>query len=192
MSHEVKCLEDNQMVLKKSKHCSEKKKLEEKYFSQLEKDKVHNDIENAALKQDLDMEKRSHEEHVLQLDLQASESKAVIKSVKDEVIKAKRSYSEEYKYFGIKLKGLAEAADDYHVLLTENRKLYNEVQDLKGNIRVYCQIRPFLSGQSQKHTTVEFIGENGELIISNPLKQGNRNQYKKITKKNIIELSRIS
>jgi len=33
---------------------------------------------------------------------------------------------------GIKLKGLAEAADNYHVLLTENRKLYNEVQDLKG------------------------------------------------------------
>ncbi|CAI8588895.1 unnamed protein product [Vicia faba] len=162
------------------KKFSEKKKLEEQYFSQLKKDKVHSDIEIVALKQDLDMAKRSHEEHVLQLELQASESKAVMKSVKDEVIKVKRSYSEEYKYFGIKLKGLAEAADDYHVLLTENRKLYNEVQDLKGNIMVYCRIRPFLSGQSQKHTTVEFIGENRELIISNPLKQGNRNQYNKL------------
>jgi kinesin family protein C2/C3 len=46
------------------------------------------------------------------------------------------------------------------------------VQDLKGNIRVYCRVRPFLSGQSQKHTSVEFIGDDGELIISNPLKQG--------------------
>ncbi|XP_058732019.1 kinesin-like protein KIN-14J [Vicia villosa] len=207
----------------------EKKKLEDRDFSQLKKDKVRSDIEIAALKQDLEMAKRSHEEHVLQLELQASQSKAeyekriqelkfhladarkqvkeleafsesrylnwknkehtyqsflnqqfgafkelkaVMKSVKDEVIKTKRSYLEEYKYFGIKLKGLAEAADNYHVLLTENRKLYNEVQDLKGNIRVYCRIRPFLSGQSQKHTTVEFIGEDGELIISNPLKQG--------------------
>ncbi|CAK8579200.1 unnamed protein product [Lathyrus sativus] len=207
----------------------EKKKLEEQDFSQLKKDKVRSDIEIAALKQDLEIAKRSHEEHVSQLKIQASESKAeyekriqelkfhladarkqvkeleafsetrylnwknkehtyqsflnqqsgafkelkaVMKSVKDEVIKTKRSYLEEYKYFGIKLKGLAEAADNYHVLLTENRKLYNEVQDLKGNIRVYCRIRPFLSGQNQNHTTVEFIGEDGELIISNPLKQG--------------------
>lgn len=87
-----------------------------------------------------------------------------MKSIKDEVKKTKRSYLEEFKYFGmiqciklftiyhllfyfmmddvvvftrfsclgIKLKGLAEAAENYHVLLTENRKLYNEVQDLKG------------------------------------------------------------
>lgn len=50
-------------------------------------------------------------------------------------------------YVGIKLKGLAEAADNYHVLLTENRKLYNEVQDLKGT---YCSmlrlnVSPFLA-----------------------------------------------
>lgn len=79
-----------------------------------------------------------------------------MKSVKDEVTKTKRSYLEDFKYFGMiqclkfsmiqhrfqvftrfsytgfKLKGLAEAADNYHALLTENRKLYNEVQDLKG------------------------------------------------------------
>jgi len=35
-------------------------------------------------------------------------------------------------YVGTKLKGLAEAAENYHVVLAENRKLYNEVQDLKG------------------------------------------------------------
>ena len=29
-------------------------------------------------------------------------------------------------------KGLAEAAENYHVVIAENRKLYNEVQDLKG------------------------------------------------------------
>lgn len=41
-----------------------------------------------------------------------------------------------------------------------------------GNIRVYCRIRPFLPGQSQKQTTIEYIGENGELLVVNPSKQG--------------------
>ncbi|XP_027921755.1 kinesin-like protein KIN-14J [Vigna unguiculata] len=104
------------------------------------------------------------------------ELRASMKSVKDDVIKTKRSYLEEFKYFGTKLKGLAEAAENYHVVLAENRKLYNEVQDLKGNIRVYCRIRPFLPGQNQSHTTIEFVGEDGELVVSNPLKQGKENR----------------
>jgi kinesin family protein C2/C3 len=104
----------------------------------------------------------------------------------------------------LRLKGLADAAQNYHTVLAENRRLYNEVQDLKGtslsvvllgcfcclsllvvsechsfysfslsyvgNIRVYCRIRPFLPGQSKKHTTIEYIGENGELVIVNPSK----------------------
>lgn len=98
---------------------------------------------------------------------------------------------------GVNLKRLIDAAEKYHVILAENRRLYNEVQDLKGtscstnfvlfvqrlawclyflfqtgNIRVYCRIRPFLPGQSKKQTTIEYIGENGELVVSNPLKQG--------------------
>ncbi|KAJ0047816.1 hypothetical protein Pint_15160 [Pistacia integerrima] len=41
-----------------------------------------------------------------------------------------------------------------------------------GNIRVYCRIRPFLPGQNKKQTTLEYVGENGELVVSNPIKQG--------------------
>ncbi|KAF9685829.1 hypothetical protein SADUNF_Sadunf03G0094800 [Salix dunnii] len=93
-------------------------------------------------------------------------------SLKHEILKTKRSYAEEFNFLGVKLKGLADAAASYHLVLAENRRLYNEVQDLKGNIRVYCRIRPFLPGQSKKRTTVEYIGENGELVISNPSKQG--------------------
>lgn len=44
-----------------------------------------------------------------------------------------------------------------------------------GNIRVYCLVRPFLPGQNKKQTTIEYIGENGELVVSNPLKQGKDN-----------------
>ncbi|KAJ6712478.1 KINESIN-4-LIKE ISOFORM X1, partial [Salix purpurea] len=96
------------------------------------------------------------------------ELRAAADSVKHEILKAKRSYTEEFNFLGVKLKGLADAAANYHSVLAENRRLYNEVQDLKGNIRVYCRIRPFLPGQSKKRTAVEYIGENGELIISNP------------------------
>ena len=35
---------------------------------------------------------------------------------------------------GIKLKGLLDAAENYHSVLAENRRLYNEVQDLKGTL----------------------------------------------------------
>ncbi|KAL4592569.1 hypothetical protein LXL04_005569 [Taraxacum kok-saghyz] len=90
--------------------------------------------------------------------------------IKQEVLKTQQIYSEEINQFGMKIQGLVDAAQNYHTVLTENRKLYNEVQDLKGNIRVYCRIRPFLKGQSQKQTTIEYIGENGELIVTNPSK----------------------
>ena len=33
-------------------------------------------------------------------------------------------------------------AEKYRVTMEENRRLYNEVQDLKGNIRVFCRVRP--------------------------------------------------
>ncbi|XWS38364.1 hypothetical protein CRYUN_Cryun19dG0124800 [Craigia yunnanensis] len=94
------------------------------------------------------------------------------KSIKREAQKTKKSYSEELNYLGIKLTGLVDAAENYHSVLAENRRLYNEVQDLKGNIRVYCRIRPFLPGQSKKQTAIEYIGENGELVVSNLSKQG--------------------
>ena len=37
---------------------------------------------------------------------------------------------------------MQEMAGKYADTVEENRRLYNEVQDLKGNIRVFCRIRP--------------------------------------------------
>ncbi|KAK4365374.1 hypothetical protein RND71_016732 [Anisodus tanguticus] len=93
-------------------------------------------------------------------------------SIRQEVMRTKEIYVEELNHFGFNLNVLVDAAQNYHTVLEENRKLYNEVQDLKGNIRVYCRIRPFLRGQSQKLTTIEYIGENGELVVTNPSKPG--------------------
>ncbi|XP_015060371.1 kinesin-like protein KIN-14K [Solanum pennellii] len=93
-------------------------------------------------------------------------------SIRQELVKTQQSYGEEFNQLGAKVTALGHAAANYSALLAENRKLHNEVQELKGNIRVYCRIRPFLRGQKEKQSVVEYIGENGELIIVNPSKQG--------------------
>ncbi|KAG6634066.1 kinesin-like protein KIN-14J isoform X1 [Carya illinoinensis] len=207
----------------------DKKKLEEQDMLKLQEEKDRSDMEILTLKQELEMAKRTHEDHCLLLESNSNEAKVelekkleeleclltssrkkveeleafseskslrwkkkeriylsfidyqfgalqelkgALESIKHEVLKTKRSYPEEFYYLGLKIKGLTEAAENYHVVLAENRWLYNEVQDLKGNIRVYCRIRPFLPGQSKKQTITEYIGENGELVIVNPFKQG--------------------
>ncbi|CAL0313841.1 unnamed protein product [Lupinus luteus] len=92
-------------------------------------------------------------------------------SIKQDVMKGKKVYAEECNQLGMNLKSLVHAAENYQVVLAENRKLFNEVQELKGNIRVYCRIRPFLPGQREKQSIVEHIGES-DLHVVNPSKQG--------------------
>ncbi|KAK1565614.1 hypothetical protein Q3G72_030783 [Acer saccharum] len=93
-------------------------------------------------------------------------------SIKQEISKAQKIYSDEFHCIGKKVTFLGDAAENYTAVLSENRKLFNEVQDLRGNIRVYCRVRPFLPGQTKKQSTIEYIGENGEMIVANPAKPG--------------------
>ncbi|KAI4347182.1 hypothetical protein L6164_008017 [Bauhinia variegata] len=92
-------------------------------------------------------------------------------SIKQDIMKEQSIYSEECNKLGLNLKTLADSAEKYHAVLAENRRLFNEVQELKGNIRVYCRIRPFISGQNEKQSIVDHIGED-ELVVANPSKQG--------------------
>lgn len=62
------------MQLEKTK--SEKKELEEQEVAQIKRDKVRNEIEISTLKQELETVKRAHEDHCLQSELHANESKA--------------------------------------------------------------------------------------------------------------------
>ncbi|KAI9082559.1 hypothetical protein K1719_035428 [Acacia pycnantha] len=80
-------------------------------------------------------------------------------------------FHEEFSNLGMHINGLAHAASGYHRVLEENRKLYNQVQDLKGSIRVYCRVRPFLPGQSNFLSTVENI-EDGTITINVSSKNG--------------------
>ncbi|KAJ8749567.1 hypothetical protein K2173_026216 [Erythroxylum novogranatense] len=80
-------------------------------------------------------------------------------------------FHEEFNNLGMHIQGLAHAASGYHKVLEENRKLYNEVQDLKGSIRVYCRVRPFLSRQSNFLSSVDNI-EEGSIDINTPSRYG--------------------
>ncbi|KAE8719740.1 Kinesin-4 [Hibiscus syriacus] len=98
------------------------------------------------------------------------------KAVKQEIMETKKSYSFEFNHLESKLKALADAAGNYHEVVAENRKLFNELQDLKGNIRVYCRIRPFLPGETGKQPVIENISEHGQLVIANPSRPGKDGQ----------------
>ncbi|KAG4917277.1 hypothetical protein JHK87_054834 [Glycine soja] len=80
-------------------------------------------------------------------------------------------FHEEFSNLGRHVHGLAHAASGYNRVLEENRKLYNQVQDLKGSIRVYCRVRPFLSAQANYSSTVNNI-EDGTITINIPSKNG--------------------
>ncbi|CAH8390370.1 unnamed protein product [Eruca vesicaria subsp. sativa] len=93
-------------------------------------------------------------------------------SIKQEILKVQENYTEQFSQLGNKLIELSNAAENYHAVLTENRKLFNELQELKGNIRVFCRVRPFLPGQGAPNTVVEYVGEDGELVVTNPTRPG--------------------
>ncbi|KAI4355983.1 hypothetical protein L6164_000037 [Bauhinia variegata] len=92
-------------------------------------------------------------------------------SIKQDIMQGQSIYSEECNRLGRNLKSLVDAAENYRAVLAENKRLFNEVQELKGNIRVYCRIRPFIPGQKEKRSIVEHIGDN-DLVVANPSKQG--------------------
>ncbi|KAE8678327.1 TMV resistance protein N-like [Hibiscus syriacus] len=93
-------------------------------------------------------------------------------AIKQEILETKKSYSYDFNHIGSKVKALTDAAGNYHEVLAENRKLFNELQNLK----VFCRIRPFLPGQTGKLSVIESISENGQLVIANPSKPGKDGQ----------------
>ncbi|KAK9941143.1 hypothetical protein M0R45_017769 [Rubus argutus] len=112
-----------------------------------------------------------HEELIGIQQKQLQELKSSFQETKLEVKHAHSNWEEELRRLEHHIKGLEVTSSSYNKVLEENRFLYNQVQDLKGTIRVYCRVRPFL-GQSNGQSSVDYIGENGTIMIVNPLKQG--------------------
>ncbi|CAN1745775.1 Kinesin-like protein KIN-14L [Linum perenne] len=101
--------------------------------------------------------------------------KTLLTTTKTEFEGLQSQLQNDLKHFGIQVQEMASAAHGYHKVLKENRILYNMVQDLKGNIRVYCRVRPsFTAGAS---SAINFVGDDGSLVIvdpSKPTKDGRR------------------
>ncbi|XP_047327314.1 kinesin-like protein KIN-14K isoform X1 [Impatiens glandulifera] len=97
-------------------------------------------------------------------------------TIKQDLSTTQNTYTEEFLRLGKTVKVLIDASQNYHAVLADNRKLHNEVQELKGNIRVYCRVRPFIPGQKAKDSIVDYVGEFGELGVLNPAKPGKDGQ----------------
>ncbi|KAJ6293483.1 hypothetical protein OIU78_025457 [Salix suchowensis] len=113
-----------------------------------------------------------HEEVIDLHQKQLEDLRFYYKETRRQVKQIQADWEEEASELEQHIRDLEVASSSYHQVLEENRHLYNQVQDLKGTIRVYCRVRPFLRGQSNGQSTVDFIGENGNIMIANPLKNG--------------------
>eukprot|EP00258_Populus_trichocarpa_P042977 XP_024458996.1 kinesin-like protein KIN-14L isoform X2 [Populus trichocarpa] len=94
--------------------------------------------------------------------------KALLTLTKREFQGLQSQLQTDLRELGIQVQEMSTAALGYHRVLKENRNLYNMVQDLKGNIRVYCRIRPAFGDRTSN--VIDYIGDDGSLVISDPLK----------------------
>ncbi|XP_010319179.1 kinesin-like protein KIN-14L [Solanum lycopersicum] len=97
-----------------------------------------------------------------------SNLKALLSSTKKEFENLQSQLQSDLKQLGDQVLDMSNAALGYHKVMKENRSLHNMVQDLKGNIRVYCRIRPTFNAEAK--TAIDFIGEDGSLVVIDPLK----------------------
>ncbi|KAL6555389.1 hypothetical protein OROGR_006647 [Orobanche gracilis] len=116
----------------------------------------------------------NHWSLVEQQEKELSNIKVLLSSARQEVESLQSQFQSDLKQLGDQVLEMSNAALGYHKAVKENRNLYNMVQDLKGNIRVYCRIRPTINSQVQN--VVDFIGKDGSLAVVDPkpLKDGKK------------------
>nr|CAB3462278.1 unnamed protein product [Digitaria exilis] len=73
---------------------------------------------------------------------QIRELRGTVSSIKSGMEQLKLQYSEEFTKLGKNLYTLSNAASGYHKVLEENRKLYNQIQDLKDE--VFSDMQPLI------------------------------------------------
>ncbi|KAG8369128.1 hypothetical protein BUALT_Bualt15G0119000 [Buddleja alternifolia] len=117
-----------------------------------------------------------HQELVEHQQRSIQELKNTLNSTKADMQMLQMKFEAEVNNLGKYLNGLAHAASGYQKVVEENRRLYNQVQDLKGNIRVYCRIRPFLPGQPKGLSIVEAVDER-TLSVLTPSKHGKAKKF---------------
>ncbi|KAF1593953.1 Carboxy-terminal kinesin 2, partial [Eudyptes moseleyi] len=67
---------------------------------------------------------------------------------------------------------LGRQAEQIHGLEMDRRRLHNLIQELKGNIRVFCRVRPLLPEEEERQKGMEHLHfppeDNKALVLSRP------------------------
>ncbi|KAM3329710.1 hypothetical protein ACQJBY_026632 [Aegilops geniculata] len=89
--------------------------------------------------------------------------------------------SPEHTVPGHNIQGISKAALGYNQAVKENRNLYNMLQEVRGNIRVFCRIRPLMNSKSI--SSIEHVGNDGSIMVCDP--------YKPQTTRKIFQFNQI-
>ncbi|CAK9872555.1 unnamed protein product [Sphagnum jensenii] len=182
------------------------KRLDEEHLLRLEKQKREIEVESKERIRTLELQLQDAQKKMHEIEMNTASELSILRlkdakcqeflsqhaqeyknlrwaqySAKEDVLRMQMEWKTQLSTLGNELQEMARAASGYHKVLAENRALYNEVQDLKGNIRVYCRVRPFLTDEPGRPTTVQYIGENGELVLGNPSKSGGKEPRRTFT-----------
>ncbi|NWU91912.1 CTK2 protein, partial [Upupa epops] len=63
--------------------------------------------------------------------------------------------------------------EQLHQLEMERRHLHNLTQELKGNVRVFCRVRPVLPDEQERLELLQFPNDGKSLLLSRP-EEGHR------------------
>uniref|UniRef100_A0ACD5VD97 Uncharacterized protein n=1 Tax=Avena sativa TaxID=4498 RepID=A0ACD5VD97_AVESA len=99
-----------------------------------------------------------------------SELKTMFQEVKVDFMSLQSQFHDDITELGHNIEGLSKAALGYNQAVKENRNLYNMLQEVRGNIRVYCRIRPL---NSESISSIEHIGNDGSIMVCDPFKAQN-------------------
>ncbi|XP_065034086.1 kinesin-like protein KIN-14K isoform X2 [Musa acuminata AAA Group] len=140
--YENRCQELEEKARESKAHLLEKTK-EVEFLLADSKKKIKELEENSKLKFKNWENKENNFRNFIHSQLQSMQDlrKASI-SIKQEIVHSQKRCREEMTNLGLKLKVLADAADNYHKVLAENQRLYNEVQELKAEI--FSDIQPLI------------------------------------------------
>ncbi|XP_044356310.1 kinesin-like protein KIN-14A isoform X2 [Triticum aestivum] len=127
----------------------------------------------------------SQNENRLRL-LEAQESellelKTMFQEVKVDFRSLQTQFQDDITELGHNIQGISKAALGYNQAVKENRNLYNMLQEVRGNIRVFCRIRPLMNSKSI--SSIEHVGNDGSIMVCDP--------YKPQTTRKIFQFNQI-
>ena len=106
---------------------------------------------------------------------------------KNELRKKQDNISNNYH----KIEEITQINKDYTDYL---RFLHNEYQEAKGNIRVFCRVRPFLQKEQTEYNLnfkyIEYICQNS-ILINHPIQKSNTGKNKEVQSKETYRFDRV-